>query len=47
VYYVSKLEQGGFFRDVEIVEHERGTQNPDLPLRFLVTARWTPTAEQR
>lgn len=46
VYYVSKLERGGFFRDVDLVEHERGTQNPDLPLRFLITARWTPVQEK-
>lgn len=44
VYYVSKLERGGFFRDVDLVEHERGTQNADLPLRFLITAHWTPAA---
>lgn len=46
VYYVSKLQRGGFFRDVDLVEHERGTQNADLPLRFLITARWTPVAEK-
>ncbi|MDP3515143.1 MAG: PilN domain-containing protein [Sulfuritalea sp.] len=46
VYYVSKLESGGFFRDVDLVEHERGTQNADLPLRFLITARWTPAVEK-
>lgn len=46
VYYVSKLENGGFFHDVDLVEHERGTQNADLLLRFLITARWTPAAEK-
>lgn len=46
VYYVSKLENSGFFRDVDLVEHERGTQNTDLPLRFLITAHWTPAQEK-
>lgn len=46
VYYVGKLESGGYFRDVDLVEHERGTQNADLPMRFLITARWTPAAEK-
>ena len=47
LYYVSKLESGGVFRDVELVEHELSTQNSELPLRFLVSARWTSAPEKR
>lgn len=47
LHYVSTLESGGFFNNVELVEHERGTQNAELPLRFLVTARWTPVPQKR
>lgn len=38
--YVSKLESSGFFHHAELVEHELGMKNAELPLRFLVTARW-------
>ncbi len=47
VHYIGKLESGGFFSHVDLVEHELGTQNADLPLRFLVTARWNPASERR
>ena len=38
--YVKALGHGGYFHDVELLEHEIGTQNPFLPVRFVVAARW-------
>lgn len=38
--YVKAIGSGGYFTDAELLEHEIGTQNPVLPVRFVIAARW-------
>lgn len=39
--YVKALSAGRYFHDAEMTDHELGTQNPALPVRFSVNVRWT------
>lgn len=38
--YVKALSAGGYFHGAEMTDHELGTQNPALPVRFSVNVRW-------
>lgn len=45
--YVQALGDGGYFTDVGLAEHEISDHNPELPVRFNVTAQWTESERKR
>jgi hypothetical protein len=40
--YVKRLEQQGELSQVYLLQHQRERQNPERPIRFLVSASWMP-----
>lgn len=38
--YVSDLQEGGYFSEVKLLEHEVNERDADKPVRFMVSARW-------
>lgn len=45
--YVKALEDGGYFRSVELTEHEIGKAPPSLPVRFVIAAHWNAVGRSR
>ena len=42
VSYIKLLEEDGFFSDVHLVSHQTQQANPQLPVRFKLSCRWSP-----
>jgi hypothetical protein len=38
--YVNSLQEGGYFSDVRLLEHEVNERDPDKPVRFSISAGW-------
>lgn len=45
--YLQALNSGGFFHELDLVEHEISAQNPDLPVRFTISGQWLAEGPQR
>lgn len=47
LHYLQTLDDGRYFEKVDLAEHEIAGQNPELPVRFTITAQWSAAERQR
>lgn len=46
LHYLQSLQDGGQLEEIDLVEHEIGTQNPEMPVRFAIRGHWLRQGKQ-